>query len=200
MTPDPLTDSEERLLRAAVAQGVHLHGDVPAWQAAERERLGTELAELLSAWENMSEEARDTITAALTDRTGAEIESAADLGDAIRERLDLIRHRAAPRVPGLFEAVEALHGIWVARGGRTGGNLHRDRAEGKADHPMLTFIAAHALAYLPAIGDNARSPTQRLHNATRRVESQLKELRAQGDWRGGTSKSGQFGKRGSSPG
>ena len=183
MKPDQLSDSEERRVRAAIARGALMHGEVPAWQREERERFGSELSGLLLVWESISEEARDTITAALADRTGAEIERTADLGDAIRERLELVRHRAPPRVPGLLEAVEALHGIWVARGGRTGGNLHRDRAEGKADHPMLTFIAGHALVYLPAIGDGAKSRAQQLRNATRRVESQLKELRARADWR-----------------
>ena len=81
-------------------------------------------------------------------------------------------------VPGLFEAVKELRQMWIDHGNETGGNLHRDRDEGKPDHPMLVFIAQHVLIHLPATGDGATDPEQRLHNAVRRVESQLKEIRS----------------------
>lgn len=177
MTANPLTYIEAKRLQAAIAQG-KMEQEIHDWKKQDRQTIGHEIERLLGLWETLSEEARETVLEDVAHKLDAPVIRHGAFEVALRERLDLISYQGRPpAVPGLTEAVAVLLSIWIARGEKTGGNLHRDRANGKKDHPMLRFIAEHALSLLPAIGDGAADPEQRLRNATRRVESQLKALR-----------------------
>ncbi|MXO62524.1 hypothetical protein [Qipengyuania oceanensis] len=177
LTPEPLTEQEAGRVRAAIAHGTLMDAEIPAMQERDRAELAPGLEKLLRVWEALPEEVRETVLDDVGHKLDAQVIRYGAFEEAIRERLELIAYRRAPMVPGLYEAVKELRGIWEARGNQTGGNAYRSEEEGRAMHPMLDFIGKHVLALFPETGGETRDPAQRLRRAITQVETQLRKLR-----------------------
>lgn len=176
VTPDPLTETEAKRLRAAIAQG-RMDRDIHEWKKRDRDELGPGLEKLLRVWQALPEEVREIVLEDVGQKLGADTIRHGAFEDAVRERLDLIAYRRPAMVPGLYEAVAELRRIWTERGKATGGNHYRAEAEGSDPHPMLAFIGHHVLAELPDAGGNAAGYDQQLRRAMAQVETQLRQLR-----------------------
>lgn len=180
MTPEPLTSIEAKRLAAAVAGGRIWDEEIPKWAADDRERIAPHLKKLLRVWQALNTDARETIMRDLAIRTGASEFAQADLGAAITERLELLRHRKPRAVPGLHEAVEVLLDVWTDRGNAADlANLRRDLDQGKTPSGLHLFIAQHVISVFGAeTFSRSRRPKDVLEAACIRVDTALREDRS----------------------
>lgn len=146
LTPESLTERERNLVEAMLRRGQLRDGALPAHREALKAEWGAEMRGLLKAWERLPEDARALLASSLAQRAPVEDPSTLDVGAAARDVLDMIRGRRAAPVPGLREAVAALHQVWIDRGQPPQvRNLVRDREEGRGASELHLFVARHLI-------------------------------------------------------
>lgn len=159
MKPEPLTESERKIVSLALEAGRLAESGLPAALAQMREGTKSDLVALRTLWASMGEDSRKAIIGTLARRTGLEDRSGLDLGDAVDDFLGSVRGSRGRDVPGLHTVAGTLREVWISRGNDGAlRNLHRDRqpkrdarravgyeiaAAGPSD--MIVFVAKHLI-------------------------------------------------------